>query len=188
MFVVDALRANPNFEDISNDAKQQLADILDIASYKEAHKFKELQKVFNCLNQEWVTVPEPRWRCVVVDHKNVGKMGNESAKYYLDRQMVTNLALARAHGYPVEAVLVNVQSRRTYECRRFEVPINPIHYNRLFADTIYFLDQMKAVRQTHLDPSNRPRNTAACVGKFGQCDYYSLCWEGGSVGEFSTGK
>jgi hypothetical protein len=178
-----------------------------MAKYREAYAVDDLHPIliehqfvvtfpngepYSCrtdlLAWQWVTVPEPRWRCVVVDHKNVGKMGNESAKYYLDRQMVTNLALARAHGYPVEAVLVNVQSRRTYECRRFEVPINPIHYNRLFADTIYFLDQMKAVRQTHLDQSNRPRNTAACVGKFGQCDYYSLCWEGGSVGEFSTGK
>lgn len=133
----------------------------------------------------WQWLPaENRWRLVIVDHKNVGKMGNEGAKYHLDRQMVTNLVLARANGYPVEAVIINAQSRRNYECRRFEVPINIYNFNRLSADTNYWLDRMKEARQSYPDPTNRPRHSGACVRKFGPCDYYSLCWEGGSIDEF----
>lgn len=191
-------------------AEPKLGEFVDnalrmIAAYRQVYAVDDLRPIlvehqfvvtfpngepYSCrtdlLAWQWITVPEPRWRCVIVDHKNVGKIGNEAAKYYLDRQMVTNLVLARAHGYPVEAVLVNVQSRNNYECRRFDVPINPIHFARFFADTIYYLDGMKLVRQTHPDPMDRPRRTGACTGKYGKCDYYSLCWEGGSLGEFTV--
>lgn len=132
----------------------------------------------------WMDYGTPGQRLVVMDHKGVGRMGNEGAKYAIDSQMATNLALARACGYDIKEIVINAQSRRTYECRRFTVPINSAAYARIGSDVQYYLDQMKAIRQSHPDPMNRPRNRGACVRKYGPCEFIELCWGGAGMDQF----
>lgn len=130
----------------------------------------------------------PGYCLAVVDHKTGAQMGNEGAKYSIDRQMASNIALARACGYDVRKVIINFLTTKTpFKCERFEVPINPYAYARLGDDTQYWLDRMKAIRLTHPDPMNRPRARTACVhGKFGPCDYMDLCWRGGNINQFTV--
>lgn len=125
----------------------------------------------------------------IVDHKTCGRLsGSITAKYCIDRQMVTNLALARMCGYNPQGVIINEISRQpTPQFQRGEVGINPTAYNRLWADTNYYLDRIAAVRQSHPDPRQRPRNTDACESKYGgTCDFYGLCWGGATEHEFKV--
>lgn len=138
---------------------------------------------------------------VIVDHKCVGKIGNEGAKYHVDRQMTTNIWLARLHGYDVRGAVINAIHRKPpYECVRFDVPTNEINFERIADDTAYYLAKMRQVRLSHPDPRNRPRNTGACVGwkhedevspefkrAFGPCEYYGLCWQGQAIEQFKEG-
>lgn len=133
-------------------------------------------------------------RIWVIDHKTCGRLsGSLTAKYCVDRQMITNLALAKVcaaqFGYDpnaVAGVIVNEMSRQSpSQFQRGEIGISAIAYGRLWEDTIYYLDRMKAVRQAHPDPRKRPRNTDACESKYGgTCDFYGLCWGGASEAEF----
>jgi hypothetical protein len=118
---------------------------------------------------------------VLIDHKTQNKLNRQTAKYYkADRQMMTGLALARAHGWDVRRVVINALSKEypTPRFERFDVGISELAYNRLGEDTRYFLKQMKAVRIEYPDPMLRPRNTGSCLRKYGPCDFIPLCTDG----------
>lgn len=118
---------------------------------------------------------------VLIDHKTVPRLSKSIGRdYRTDRQMLTGLMLARAAGYDVKRVIINACSKEqpVPQFGRYDVPISPIAYERLALDTNYYLERLQAVRQTHPDPWNRPRNTGSCVRKYGRCDYYPLCAEG----------
>jgi hypothetical protein len=126
---------------------------------------------------------------VLIDHKILGKLTpTVGARYATDRQMLTGLAIARASGYDVRRVVINAGTREMPypSFRRFDVPINHEAFNRLGADTEYYIKQQAYVRQLYPDPMNRPRNFDACMTKFndGFCEYYGLCFGGASVDQF----
>lgn len=118
---------------------------------------------------------------VLIDHKTITRLsGSVGRSYRTDRQMLTGLALARAAGYDVRRVVINALSKEmpVPQFRRYEVPISPIAWERLGADTNYYLERLQEVRRTHPDPWTRPRNSGSCVRKYGVCDYYPICAEG----------
>lgn len=117
----------------------------------------------------------------VVDHKCGSKLSNHSGdKYEADRQMLTNLALARACGYHVDKVVINACSREnpTPRFARFPVDISAEAYNRLWDDTRYVLTQMRWVRQNYPDATKRPRTLESCIRKYGRCDFTDVCHGG----------
>lgn len=118
-------------------------------------------------------------RYVIVDHKSVGKIAaNTGQRYATDYQMLTNLAITRALGYPVERVVINAMSREMPNpaFARFDVPINEVFYNRLGVDTAYYISEMRRIEKEFPDPRSRPRNPDACVSKvYGICDFHGLC-------------
>jgi hypothetical protein len=123
----------------------------------------------------------------IVDHKTCGKpTTNLNAKYCTDRQMLTNVALARACGYPVRGVVINEISREMPypSFQRETITLNAIAYDLLGITTNFYLDSMKRTRIAFPDPMNRPKNTDACVTKFGPCDFWGLCWGHSSLDEF----
>lgn len=117
----------------------------------------------------------------LIDHKTGTKLTNHTGtSYRADRQMLTGLALARAHGFNVNRVVINAMSREypTPRFARFEVPVSAEAYGRLAADTAYALERMNDVRKRWPDPNNRPRNYDACVRKYGKCDFWDICTNG----------
>lgn len=117
-------------------------------------------------------------RLFVVDHKVHGKWSSSMlADYGHDRQMHTNVAIARACGYNVEGIVLNVIERcmPTPKFHRELVQLNPTFYANLGTSTDWYLRQMKEVRERFPDPTQRPRNSASCRGRFGFCDFHSLC-------------
>jgi hypothetical protein len=115
---------------------------------------------------------------VLIDHKSIAKLSDGiPAKYAADRQMLTGLAIARANGYDVRRVVINAATReRPYPSfRRYTVPINHEAFERLGADTQYYIDRMAETKAAFPDPMNRPRNWDACVNVFGPCEFYGLC-------------
>ncbi len=117
----------------------------------------------------------------LIDHKTGSKLSNHTGtSYRADRQMLTGLALARAHNYPVNRVIINAISREYPQPRfaRFEVPISHEAYSRLGSDTAYVLGRMNDVRKKFPDPNNRPRNYDACLRKYGRCDFWDICTNG----------
>jgi hypothetical protein len=117
----------------------------------------------------------------LVDHKTGSKLTNHTGtSYRADRQMLTGLALCRAHGFNVNRVIINAMSREYPQPRfaRFEVPISHEAYSRLGADTAYALERMNDVRKRFPDPNNRPRNYDACLRKYGRCDFWDVCTNG----------
>jgi hypothetical protein len=118
---------------------------------------------------------------ILCDHKTGSKVSNhKGSSYATDRQMLTCLALARAHGYPINRVIINAMSREYPEphFQRFDVPISHEAYGRLGADTQEVLMRMQDVRRRFPDPANRPRHNENCVRKYGKCDFYEICSEG----------
>ena len=129
---------------------------------------------------------------ILVDHKSKGYIKRETGyEYRADRQMLTQLALARYFGYDVKRVVINAMTRPrpnkmgfydlasfTPRFARFDVPISQIAYGRLWDDTLWVLRNMKIVRSTYPDPMNRPRNWDACVRAYGVCDFAPLCIDG----------
>jgi hypothetical protein len=118
---------------------------------------------------------------VLVDHKTVPRLNPSIGRdYRADRQMLTGLALARAAGYDVKRVVINALSKEQPmpQFKRYDVPVSAVAFERLGADTGYYLERMQEVRRLYPDPWNRPRNADSCVRKFGRCDYYALCTEG----------
>ena len=129
-----------------------------------------IDMLVQCGNEIWL-----------VDHKCGGKISYHSGKHYAaDRQMLTQLALARNDGYPVSRLFINAMSREYPEPRfgRFEVPISHEAYAHLGQDTAWALEQLNLVRKRFPDPMNRPRTHEACIRKYGPCDYTSLCHDG----------
>ena len=117
----------------------------------------------------------------LVDHKSGSKISNHSGKHYAaDRQMLTQLALARQAGYPVSRVFINAMSREYPEPRfgRFEVPISHEAYAHLGQDTAWALEQINIVRKRFPDPMNRPRTWESCMRKYGACNFTPLCTDG----------
>jgi len=117
----------------------------------------------------------------LVDHKVGGKTSYHTGKHYAaDRQMLTQLALARNAGYPVNRLFINALSREYPDPRfgRFEVPISHEAYGKLGQDTAWALQQINAVRKQFPDPMNRPRTLESCVRKYGACDFAALCHDG----------
>lgn len=129
---------------------------------------------------------------ILVDHKCKGYIKRETGyEYRADRQMLTQLALARLHGYDIKRVIINAIKRPIpnklgyydldkFRLRfaRFEVPISEIAYGRLWDDTVWALRNMKAVRTAYPDPTNRPRVWDSCIRAYGACDFVPLCTEG----------
>jgi hypothetical protein len=118
---------------------------------------------------------------LLVDHKTGSKISNHSGKHYsADRQMLTQLALARQAGHNVSRVFINAMSREYPQPRfgRFEVPISHEAYGHLGQDTAWALEQINIVRKRFPDPMNRPRSWESCMRKYGQCDFSSLCTDG----------
>jgi hypothetical protein len=129
---------------------------------------------------------------VLVDHKSKGYIKRETGyEYRADRQMLTQLALARFYGYDIKRVIINAMTRPKpnklgfYDLQnfnpkfaRFPVPISAIAYGRLWEDTVWALRNMKAVRTAYPDPMNRPRVYESCIRVYGPCDFVSLCTEG----------
>jgi hypothetical protein len=117
----------------------------------------------------------------LIDHKTGSKLTNHTGtSYRADRQMLTGLALCRAHGFNVNRVIINAMSREYPQPRfaRFEVPISHEAYSRLGADTAYVLQQMNDVRKRYPDPNNRPRSWDSCLRKYGRCDFWDVCTNG----------
>lgn len=117
----------------------------------------------------------------LLDHKCGGKLSyHTGASYRSDRQMLTQLALARLDHYNVNRVVINAMSREYPESKfgRFEVPISHEAYARLGIDTAYVLERMRDVRKRWPDPRNRPRNYDACLRKYGKCDFADVCTNG----------
>lgn len=118
---------------------------------------------------------------VIFDHKVFSKIGrNTGYEHRADRQMLTNLALWRAHGVDVKRVVLNTMTKDHPEPRfcRFDVPISQKAYADLGADTLYWLRRMNETRRLYPDPMNRPKVLEACTRKYGRCDYQALCHEG----------
>lgn len=117
---------------------------------------------------------------VLIDHKTVSRMKSRIGRdYRMDRQMLTGLWLARAHGYDVRRVIINALSKETPpRFERFDVPISAEAYGRLDEDTRHTLRAMKHVRERFPDPLKRPRTLESCVRKYGQCDFWRLCADG----------
>ena len=118
---------------------------------------------------------------VIYDHKVFRTIGrNTGYDHRADRQMLTNLALARAAGLPIERVVLNTMTKDMPEPRfcRFDIPISVKAYTELGADTLYWLRRMNETRRLYPDPMNRPKVLEACVRKYGRCDYQTLCHEG----------
>lgn len=124
---------------------------------------------------------------VLIDHKTIKSLSDGiPAKYAADRQMLTGLAIARANGYDVRRVVINAVTREMPypSFRRYDVPINHEAFERLGADTQYYIDRMAEVRAAYPDPMNRPRNWDACVNVFGPCEFHGLCTGRGNFHDF----
>lgn len=118
---------------------------------------------------------------VLIDHKTMGKLNKNVGKGYRnDRQMLTGLALARAHGYDVRRIVINALTKEYPfpQFERYDVPISEIAYERFGRDTEYYLRRMTEVRREFPNPWDRPRNTGSCLRKYGPCDYFPICTEG----------
>jgi hypothetical protein len=117
---------------------------------------------------------------LLIDHKCGGKVAYHSGSVYRsDRQMLTCLALSRAHGYNVSRVVINAMSReQPSRFTRFTVPISHEAYARLGPDTQYVLERMKEVRKRYLDLTNRPRVYESCYRKYGKCEFHDVCTDG----------
>lgn len=129
---------------------------------------------------------------VLVDFKTKGYIKRETGyEYRNDRQMLTQLALCRFYGYDVKRVVIDAMTRPkpnavgfydlekfTPRFARFDVPISQIAYGRLWQDTAWALQNMRAVRQQYPDPMNRPRVMESCIRAYGACDFVPLCTEG----------
>jgi len=130
--------------------------------------------------------------CIIVDHKTKGYIKRETGyEYRTDRQMLTQLALARTFGYDVKRVVINAMTRPKpskmgfYDLQnfspkfaRFDVPISAVAYGRLWEDTVWALRNLKAMRAAYPDPTNRPRVYESCVRVYGPCDFNPLCSDG----------
>lgn len=118
---------------------------------------------------------------LLIDHKFGGKLSyHYGTVYRSDRQMLTCLALARAHGCDIKRVVMNVGTREYPESRfgRFEVPVSAEAYGRLGAETQYVLERMHDVRARFPDPTNRPRTFESCIRKYGPCNFKPVCEDG----------
>lgn len=117
---------------------------------------------------------------VIFDHKVFRRIGrNTGYEHRADRQMLTNLALARACGVDVRRIVLNTMTKDPVPrfCR-FDVPISEKAYAELGADTLYWLRKMNEVRKLYPDPMQRPKTLESCKRVYGACDYQSLCHEG----------
>ena len=132
------------------------------------------------LAQDWAASGE----VVLLDHKSAYKLTKwVGHDYRADREMLTGLALCRAHGYDVKRVVINAIQKGTKEnptpaFQRYDVPISETAYARIGAETAYWIQRMREVRQSHPDPENRPRAYASCVRKYGRCQFYPVCADG----------
>ncbi len=115
---------------------------------------------------------------VLIDHKSTSRITSSmGAGYASDIQMLTGLAQCRAAGYDVKRVVINALSRERpfAKFQRFDVPINQYVFERFPMDVRYHLKVLKDVRLNYPNLYNRPRNLAACMGKYGPCDFMPLC-------------
>lgn len=131
----------------------------------------------------------------LIDHKSVGEITTSIGyRYRADRQMLTGLAIARRNNLPITKVIINAISRKTtdkngneigHQCKRFDIAINPVGYERIERDTLYWLEAMKQIRAARPDPYDRPRNWEACTSReYGPCDFYGLCTGEGSMSDY----
>jgi len=117
----------------------------------------------------------------LIDHKSAYKLTkNTGYGYRADREMLTALMLCRANGHDVQRVVINAMTkeRPTPRFGRFDVPISAEAYNRIPRETVYWIQQMRAVKAAFPDPTDRPRTLASCVRKFGVCDFWPVCSDG----------
>lgn len=117
---------------------------------------------------------------VIYDHKVFRTISRYTGyDHRADRQMLTNLALARACGIPVERVVLNTMTKDPNpRFMRFDIPISEKAYSELGGDTLYWLRRMNETRRLYPDPMNRPKTLESCKRVYGKCDYMSLCHEG----------
>ncbi len=96
--------------------------------------------------------------------------------------MLTGLALCRLNGYDVKRVVINAMQKPKNDIPlrfgRYNVPISEDAYNRLFADTVYWIRKMREVKAAYPDARNRPRSYENCLRKYGACDMYGVCADG----------
>lgn len=118
---------------------------------------------------------------VLVDHKSISKLrGSIGHSYRSDRQMMTQLALARLAGYDVKRIVINAMTKEypRPNFMRYDVPLSGVAYDHFLQDTRYYLNRLRQTRIDYPDPWKRPRNTDACVRKYGVCDYEPICTQG----------
>lgn len=123
---------------------------------------------------------------ILADHKIKGRLPRSTgSSLSMDRQMLTNLVLARANGYDIKRVYINGITKGGHPTPmspptfgRFPVPVSTEAYNRFGQDTAYYLAQRAAVKKAFPDPMNRPRNTNACYTPYGACEFKPLCEDG----------
>jgi hypothetical protein len=123
---------------------------------------------------------------ILADHKIKGTLPrNTGSALSMDRQMLTNLALARAAGYDIKRVYINGVTRGGKPTPfspplfgRFAVPVSAEAYATFGRDTDYYMTQRAMVKQRYPDPAMRPRNTNACMTSYGPCDFKPLCEDG----------
>lgn len=113
----------------------------------------------------------------LVDHKSIGRMtAKVGQRYTVDREMLTGLALCRAAGLDIERVVINAISKeRPPRFGLFDVALSPEAYARLGTETVDWIRRLRQVAADHPDPTERPRAYENCMGKYGVCDFYSVC-------------
>lgn len=118
---------------------------------------------------------------VVVDHKSAFKLTkNVGYSYRADREMLTALAMCHANGYQPNRIVINAMTKERPEPKfgRYDVPLSTEAFSRLGADTVHWIRQIRAMRQSHPDPTSRPRAYEQCVRKYGVCDMWPICSDG----------
>lgn len=118
---------------------------------------------------------------MLIDHKSAYKLSRGIGDgYRTDREMLTGLALCRAHGYDVKRVIINAMTKERPEPKfeRYHVPISGTAYERLGTETVHWMRTMRRVKQEWPDPLNRPRAYESCLRKYGRCDFYDVCADG----------
>ncbi|HEV3059658.1 MAG TPA: hypothetical protein VGY48_15515 [Vicinamibacterales bacterium] len=117
---------------------------------------------------------------VIFDHKCFRSISRYTGyEYRADRQMLTNLWLARAHGYDVKRVVLNTMTKDAQpRFMRYDIPVSHKAFADLWTDTHYWLTRMNETRKQFPDPMNRPKVLESCTRKYGRCEYQTLCHEG----------
>ena len=129
-------------------------------------------------------VPEYYHGLWAVDHKTAARLsGNSVAGYRHDGQALSIVATLRAAGVPVRGFIPNVVTKTaTVRIVRDYVEFTEEETSAWAADLAYW---QKAIRGRVARRGPWPRTPTACQGRYGLCEFLSLCWDGaGAEGAF----